>query len=602
MPGISGCIAATGVPAPAQEFLGAIDLLNSGHSGSFTGSSVQIAACSPNQLFTDSRFRQSDRHVISVSGHIVSKRDLDWPDIADSVAGGRLACLDELSGRFAGCIYDRRRRMLHLITDRISQHPLYLLGRGDDWYWSTSQASFARLEEPPGFNERWLHEFILCNFSPTHQSFLQGVERLPAATVTTLDVETGKRTTRPYAGQLRDNRSGLPVHEAIESAKAVLAERLPLYLRDDERALSGLTSGFDSRLILAYFMGRDDYATYTYGIPGCADLEAATSLAEVLGVQHTVIGLDDKFETSLPELITRTVWLSAGLQTCIRSSLCYAYASISAQLPGRAVLLTGSSGDQFFRSSGNIPSIVSPVIDVLFRTGKFPNDLPRLAGSIFNTSQQCVENIEAVRKHIVARYGDPTRTPAHLGYLTYEVPAEYFAGEAALAEIFFDYRTPFCDQEILNLAWSFNLSTLGRSKFGADGPPPNRRMNYLHACLIGTNPIVARQPIQGRPLWAFTANNAPLYYAVSALCRLKSSLQRVPRQPPLEDWPRWFAGLTKEPLQKLLGADARIREFVHGAYIEDSMEVLDPARLNKLVTAEILMRLAGNGWNLNTID
>ena len=602
MAGLSGCIAPDINTGSADGFFSAIDLRGAGHRRDFAEAPVAVSICAPAGSLAAKRFVAADRYVAAIAGHIVSSQAPDWAAIIDALGAGDLRSFDAMSGRFAIALVDRSTRKVHLVSDRISQYPFYVMQRNGEWYWSTSQASFARLGNAPAFNERWLHEFVLCNFSATHQSFLSGVTRLPAATVTTIDIDTGTSTARRYADQLRDSRVDRTPRQEVEIARAVFAQRMPPFLGQDECGLSGITSGFDSRVILSHFMDRDDYATWTYGIPGCADVTLARELTGNLGVRHTAVDLDAEFERKLPELMARTVWLSSGMQTCIRSSLLHAYSTIADSDPEREVLLSGTSGDQLFRSGGNTPSIVSAIVNVIFRTGGLPGDLPETARSIFASPGKCISHIEAVRDYIVANFGDPMQTPAHLGYLTYVTPAEYFSGEGALADNFFDYRSPFLDREVLKLAWSFNLGTLGNSRFQMQGPPRNRRKNYLHACLIAANPVMARQLMQGRPIWAYTANSAPLYYLVSGIYQLRRRLRGQRAFQPLENWPKWFGGPMNAHLRQLLGQGARIRELVNAEYIERTLASLDPARMNKLVTAEIVMRLSANGWDVDTLD
>lgn len=602
MAGLAGCIASGTDPDAPGDFFSGIDLRGSGHRRSFVGDPVVASICTSAPAHAVDRLVETADFVVTVAGHIIADAVPDWSGIVPAIAEGNVDYFDTLSGRFTIAIIDRVRRKVHLVTDRISQYPCYVLQRGNTWFWSTSQASFARLPDPPGFNERWLHEFVLCNFPATHQSFLNGVSRLSAASVMTIDVDSGGSLSRAYADPLHDLRCGRSQREEAEIAKAVFAERMPAFLGKAERGLSGITQGFDSRVILSHFMDRQDYSTWTYGIPGCPDVVLAKELTANIGVHHVTMELDARFEGELPSLMVRTVWLSSGLQTCIRSSLLYAYSNISANDPCREVLLTGSSGDQLFRSGGGTPWIVSAIINVLFRTGSLPRDLGDTARAMFVSPERCVQHIEAVRDFIVTNFGDPMQTPAHLGYLTYVTPAEYFSGEGALADNFFDYRTPFTDREILKLAWSFNLGTLGNSRFRMQGPPRNRRKNFLHACLISANPVMARQLMQGRPLWAYTVNNAPIYYLVSALYQLRRQLRRRPVFQPLENWPRWFAGPMFARLRALLGPDARIREHIRKEYIDATLASLDPPRMNKLVTAEIVMRLASNGWRLAALE
>ena len=68
-----------------------------------------------------------------------------WGSIVDGIREENYQGLNELAGRFALAILDKRFSALYLVTDRIGQYPLYVLQNGAISSFSTSQASFCRL-------------------------------------------------------------------------------------------------------------------------------------------------------------------------------------------------------------------------------------------------------------------------------------------------------------------------------------------------------------------------------------------------------------------------------------------------------------------------
>ena len=177
---------------------------------------------------------------------------------------------------------------LYLVTDRIGQYPLYVYRDESSHGFSTSQASFCRLPRLPKFNEQWIHEYFLVNFAASHCSFLQGVRRLPPATVLRYEIASRETTEVEYASAVViDDRTewptGAALQKALEPVLDTFSERMRLYYSGVVQL--GLSGGFDSRVLLGMFRPSDDINTHTYGVPGCDDIETARKLVAVSGEQ-----------------------------------------------------------------------------------------------------------------------------------------------------------------------------------------------------------------------------------------------------------------------------------------------------------------------------
>lgn len=602
MAGIAGITFSPAGSHQAGEFLSAIDLPGTGHQALAENRHGAFATVVAAPRFLAERHQEDANILVQMSGHVVAEEPVSWTRVAEELRSGRTGMLETLSGRFAVALLDKRAARLHLITDRIGQCPLYFMARPRGLAFATSPAAFSRLDQLPALNERWFREMFMLNFPVSRESFLHGVERLPPGNVRTIHLSSERCHDTIYAPHLQAAPRATTDRQEMVWAKQIFARRMPLYAGDNETAMLGVSNGFDSRTLLAHFLDRSDLKTYTYGLPESLDLRAGRTLARRLELDHSVVPFDAEFEQLLPRLMTATVWLSSGAQTVIRSSLLHAYAQAAGSDRRVDVLLSGASGDHLFRGHGNVPSIVSPTVDEWFRTGQLPADTATVAARIFNDPAAAVAQIREARDTLEQRHGSAQQTSTHLGYLTYEVPANYFSGEAALAEHFFDYRTPFCDREILKLAWTTRLGTLRFSRFKPDRWVGNLQRNYLAANLIGVHPRLRHEWIQGRPLGAFCGGNPAVYYAISGACWAMRRLRKEPVEIHTESWSTWFAETMRPVIKRLLAPGAGIEAIVRRPFIDRALMHGDMYWLNKLVSAEIIIRLLENRWQLNGVD
>lgn len=597
MAGISGVIS-TGLPLPEQQrFLESIGQVSQASVRRVPALSASLAAAGPEASRKSRRIIAEPGFTLVLAGQVISEQEIVWSQLVDALRHGNFTALAHLSGRFAIACLDEMDEALYLITDRLAQFPLYVAQTGQDFFFSTSQGSFCTLDRAPPINPAWFVEFFLANFSASHQSFLSGVERLPPATVLRRALRTGGETRLEYAPRYQARQSLVAAAEEVARAKAIFAKRMPLYLKPGERGVAGLSSGFDSRTILAYFAAHPEFAVYTYGVPECEDAVAAAALSVELGIPHAAIPFAREFEAKLPELMLRTVWLSSGLQSCLRATLTHAYQNVGRLYPDADAILSGDSGDQLLRGHGNVPSIVSRAVDELFRTGQYPATLPGECMSMFREDVPAWETMTALKERLSARYGDVRSTAAHLGYLAYETPAEYFSGEASIADQYVDFRTPFCDRDVVDFAFSSNLSTLTFSRFGSYGKDGLAK-NYLPAHLVASNEALAQWPIHGKPLDVFTGRKRTRYVTSAVLGRVARRLAPGRKSAaPLEDWPRWF-GMAWPMISTLLKNDARVESLVNRRFIDHVLSTREVFWLNKLLTSEIILRLKENAWSL----
>lgn len=159
--------------------------------------------------------------------------------------------VDGLNGEFAGVVYDRERRTVFLLTDRLGSYPLFHTEAGDALLCSTdiqTLAGFPGVET--AFDRDYLAEFLAYKRSFGVTTPLSGIERLPPATVTAVDLDDGSTDSRRYwrpEHAPKDEPFEYFVEEFVERFRRILDE----WVRDDREYGLLLSGGSDSRLVMA---------------------------------------------------------------------------------------------------------------------------------------------------------------------------------------------------------------------------------------------------------------------------------------------------------------------------------------------------------------
>ncbi|MFC6723949.1 asparagine synthase-related protein [Halobium palmae] len=168
-----------------------------------------------------------------------------------------------LNGTFAAVVYDRDEGEVHLLTDRLGTHPIYVARPdADTLVFST------RIQSLPS------HPSVAAEFVPEYaveyltyaavggvKTPLVGVEELHPSSITTVDLDTGavesRRYWRPRLDPL-DRPFSYFVEEFVERFRAALSDRL----HPDKTYGLLVSGGSDSRAVLAGIGSEYDVRTY----------------------------------------------------------------------------------------------------------------------------------------------------------------------------------------------------------------------------------------------------------------------------------------------------------------------------------------------------
>lgn len=561
-----------------------------------------------NDLFGDNRYFEDDRFICMLTGDLIGFQSVPWIELTEVIADKKYSKLRNLKGTFAICIFDKKENNLYVISDRRSQYPLFYSVTDSGIILSSTISTFCQINFKMQFNPMWLYEFLYYNHPIGQTSPIKNVLRIPRASVLCYSLNTGRHLIHEYMPPFRRAYKLLNGKEAIHKAKSVFQERMAKHIPPNTKVAVSLTGGLDSRTVLAYSMalGKNNVETYTYGIPGCYDLKIASSVASSLGIKHHQISFDDPPIIELKTLIYETMYLSGGLERITRSTLLYVYKTLTKDGNQFPVVLTGIAGDHLFRDhikcKENSPHFFSTDMMATIQNGALyisRGFFKKTFGSNYGSFEEYIRD-SFVRIQEV--YGLIIQPESYMSFVIYENSPKRFGGEQAIANNYTTHRSFYWDDEIISLAYEISFATIGFSEYL---PMQDKYLqSVLQANLIKTNKELSKLLIWGIPIHAYSINNKFIYNLLRILWRGPVKIVDYLKnnsEVPLEDWRNWIKNPLGPEIDKILSKNALIFHYINPEIIEDAKQMGDEHWLGKFVTAEILLRLIENGWDLKKV-
>jgi asparagine synthase (glutamine-hydrolysing) len=206
------------------------------------------------------------------------------------------ATLPKLVGMFAIAFYDRTRRRLTLIRDRLGKKPLYLSNsNGTLLFGSQPKSFFAHPGWSPEVDRRSVAAFMRFGYVPSPRSIYSGVESLrPAERVDIIDGQIVNRALywniRELAATAQRNPIALRDHDAKARLQTLLDDAVGKRMISDVPLGAFLSGGIDSSTIVASMQKASNRPVKTFSI-GFAETEYdesqhAAAVARHLGTDH----------------------------------------------------------------------------------------------------------------------------------------------------------------------------------------------------------------------------------------------------------------------------------------------------------------------------
>lgn len=207
-----------------------------------------------------------------------------------------LAMLDDLVGMFAFAVVDERSGTAVLARDRFGKKPLYWSRVGDGLAFASEIKALRPLlgadGHVPSIREQGVYDYLSLGVVPQPDTIFAGIDALEPGSHLTLDAD-GVRTERWWRPEFATH--DVPVREARERVRELMADSVRLRLRSDVPLGVFLSGGVDSSVI-AYeatqVLGDTVHAFTVATGSGLDESAVAGRTADALGIRSTVLPLE----------------------------------------------------------------------------------------------------------------------------------------------------------------------------------------------------------------------------------------------------------------------------------------------------------------------
>jgi asparagine synthase (glutamine-hydrolysing) len=314
----------------------------------------------------------SGRFVVTFNGEIYNfedlRRELREAGAAPSFRGhsdtevmlaafeawGVEASVKRFNGMFAIALWDRERRRLHLMRDRMGVKPMYYGFGGRTFFYGSELKALRQHPDFAGTIDRGaLNLYLRFMYVPAPYSIYEGIRKLMPGTILTFDPATRQTETTVYWSAREAALRGTT--HRFQGSEDDAANELETLLRDSVRIRMVsdvplgvfLSGGIDSSIVTAMMQAESavPIRTFTVGFKETAYDEApyAAAVARHLGTDHTELYMstDDALNVipKLPSIYDEPFADSSQIPTHLVSMLARRHVTVS---------LSGDGGDELF--------------------------------------------------------------------------------------------------------------------------------------------------------------------------------------------------------------------------------------------------------------
>ena len=212
-------------------------------------------------------------------------------------AYGLRKTLGLLEGMFAFALYDKAKRRLHLVRDRLGEKPLCYAVIGERLFFaSTLFALRAVLKQELTIDRNSVALFCRHNYVPGPYSIYQQARKLPTAHWLELDLENQdclqNLKPKPYwSVNWQKTEAGLTESEIADHLESLLSDSIRQCMMSDVPLGCFLSGGIDSTLVTALMQKHSARPVKTFSIgfreDAFSEARHAKAVAEHLGTDHT---------------------------------------------------------------------------------------------------------------------------------------------------------------------------------------------------------------------------------------------------------------------------------------------------------------------------
>ncbi len=254
--------------------------------------------------------------------------------------------LDQVNGKFAFAVWDRRSHTLTLGRDRLGIQSLFYTSDGQRLIFSSSLKSLLKLPGvPKQLNHQAVLDYLLYCYNPGNTTFLQQIYKLPASQLLKANdrgVTLHQYWQLSFATVERQSEA-----DYCEAIPALIQDAVQLRMKTDQPPGVLLSGGIDSSTMVALASQQSDtpLSTFSFRCHGKSydESQYARLVAQRFGTQHTEVPYE-------PENLTHLAAAVAAMD----EPFCDIGIEIATFLLGNAAqgkvsyVFSGEGGDELF--------------------------------------------------------------------------------------------------------------------------------------------------------------------------------------------------------------------------------------------------------------
>ncbi|MBK7189431.1 MAG: asparagine synthase (glutamine-hydrolyzing) [bacterium] len=237
------------------------------------------------------------RQVRQAMPQVTFRTNSDTETLLCMAAEDGIAWLEPLIGMFAFAVWDRKRRRLKLVRDRLGIKPLYYRIADGRFHFASEMKALVRCgTSTAAINSQALPEYLAFRNISGTETLFEGVKEVPPGHMLELDAATGAITFTAYWRDSADLTArgggfepGMPIKSALQDAiRYRLVADVPIGTYN--------SGGVDSSLVTHFVRGMTDgdLHTFSVGFHEATHDESAYALqvAEIVGSLHHKLTID----------------------------------------------------------------------------------------------------------------------------------------------------------------------------------------------------------------------------------------------------------------------------------------------------------------------
>lgn len=245
------------------------------------------------------------RQALQAKGHVFKSRT-DTEVIVHAYEEYGAECVRRFNGMFAFAVWDKNKKELLLVRDRLGVKPLYYYFRNRQLVFASEIKAILQVPEVAReINPQAVYRYVGYEFVPAPETMLRDIYKIPPGHF--LRYKAGEVELRQY-WDLRFESEGLPASYYEEKMRDLLTESVRKRLISDVPLGVFLSGGLDSSAVVALMSrcGVDPIQTFSLGYadPSFSELDYARVIAKQFKTQHRELIIDPV----TPELIEEAVW------------------------------------------------------------------------------------------------------------------------------------------------------------------------------------------------------------------------------------------------------------------------------------------------------